>query len=310
MLVGATAVLLLGSQSLHTAAPAPVRAGVHPPLFPGWPPLKQALPALATVVPGERDRKAAGRLLDELRALPGPLFIPFHTYYAVLAGKQPFVHRMGVRDVEAALGRPKGLDAALESQYFAAIVLDWKSFPGEWPHADRRYHVLRQFTEGVDSVRMFAGAQTSPRQLLVPTREAPALPAGGQRLFDFERGDFQGFSVEGTAFGSAPGPAPFGLYGLYAADSGRNGAAGRGILRSAPFVVEAAHLRFALSGPADPELRVSLREGERVAASATPSGVARLEEWNTSDLVGKTVELVIEDNSTQGALAVDEVVTY
>jgi hypothetical protein len=310
LVVGATATLLLGSQSLHTAIPAPARAGAHPPLFPGWPAWKRTLPDLATAVPSDRDRAAASRLLDELRVLPSPLFIPFHTYYAVLAGKQPFVHRMGVRDVEAALGRPKGLDDALATQYFAAIVLDWKSFPGEWPHADRRYHVLRQFNEGVDSVRTFAGAQTSPRQLLVPTREAPPLPAGGQRLFDFERGDFQGFSVEGTAFGSAPGPAPFGLYGLYAADSGRNGAAARGVLRSVAFVVEAAHLRFALTGPADPGLRVTLREGDRVVATATPSGVARLEEWNTGDLVGKTVEIVVEDDSSEGALAVDEFVIY
>jgi hypothetical protein len=102
--------------------------------------------------------------------LPGPLFIPFHTYYAVLAGKQPFVHRMGVHDIEGALGRPKGLDQAIAEQRFAAIVLDWKSLPGEWPNLDRRYHVAYEFSEGVDSVRMFAGAQTSPNRLYLPNR--------------------------------------------------------------------------------------------------------------------------------------------
>ena len=164
--------------------------------------------------------------------------------------------------------------------------------------------------EGVDAVRTFAGAQTSPRQLLVPTVEPPPVPVGGWRLYDFERGDFAGFSVEGPAFGASPAPAPIGMYGLFAADSGRIGPAARGILRSRPFVVDTAHLRFALSGPVDPGLRVTLRCEGAIAASATPSGAARLEEWNTTDLVGKTVELVLEDDSTQGALAADEFVAY
>jgi hypothetical protein len=77
---------------------------------------------------------------------------------------------MGVRDVEASLGRPKGLDQAILNQAFAAVVLDWKSFPGEWPNLDRRYRGVREFVEGVDSVRTFAGAQTSPRTLLLPTK--------------------------------------------------------------------------------------------------------------------------------------------
>ena len=164
--VAAAAVLLLGAQSLHTATPKVRRTLL--PAFTGWPQLGAALPSLASAVPSAADRAAAARLLDELRALPEPLFIPFHPYYAVLVGKRPYVHRMGVRDVEAALGRPKGLDQALAEQSFAAVVLDWKSYPGEWPHLARRYRLAREFVEGVDSVRTFAGAQTSPRQLLLP----------------------------------------------------------------------------------------------------------------------------------------------
>jgi hypothetical protein len=217
---------------------------------------------------------------------------------------------MGVRDVEAALGRPKGLDQAIVDQQFAAIVLDWKSYPGEWPNLDRRYHKIRDFKEGVDSVRMFAGAQTSPSALFAPTRDPSPIPLGGRRLYDFESGDFAGFSVEGTAFGAAPAPAPFGMYGRYAADSGRAGASARGSLRSQPFTIEAAHLRFALAGPADPGLRVVLREGEATLASASLSGTVGLVEWNTSEWVGKTVELVVQDDSTTGALVVDEFVVY
>jgi hypothetical protein len=145
-----------------------------------------ATPKPQPTYPGECGSKRAGsrgrwRLLDELRALPEPLFIPFHTYYAVLVGKQPFVHRMGVRDVEAALGRPKGLDQAMSDQRFAAVVLDWKSYPGEWPNLDRRYHVIHDFVEGVDSVRMFAGRRprrvrcSCPRAIRRPFRQVAGV---------------------------------------------------------------------------------------------------------------------------------------
>ena len=169
--VAVVVALLLGAQSLHTLPPAPVRGpGGRWPTYLGWPKLGRSLPLAASAVPSAQDRAAARRLLDELRALPGPLFIPFHTYYGVLAGKQPFVHRMGVHDVEAALGRPKGLDQAIAEQRFAAIVLDWKSYPGEWPNLDRYYRVAGDFQEGTNSVRMFAGAQTSPNRLYLPRR--------------------------------------------------------------------------------------------------------------------------------------------
>jgi hypothetical protein len=310
MLAAAAVALLLGSQSLHTAPPTPALGRKRPPIFTGWPRLSRALPTLASAVPSAQDRVAASRLLDELRALPEPLFIPFHTYYAVLAGKQPFVHRMGVRDVEAALGRPKGLDQAIADQRFAAVVLDWKSYPGEWPNLDRRYHAIHGFAEGVDSVRTFAGAQTSPRTLLVPTRQPPPLPPGGRRLADFERGDFAGFLADGTAFGAVPAPAPVGMFGLFAADSGRESVQARGLLRSQPFVIDTAHLRLALAGPPVAGLRAILREGETILASASPTGAARLVEWSTSAWVGKTVELVLEDDSSEGALVVDEIVVY
>lgn len=308
--VATLVVLLLGSQSLHTAPPKPVQQRRWTPVLLGWPKLASALPALSTTVPSARDRTAALHLLDELRALPDPLFIPFHTYYAVLAGKRPFVHRMGVHDVEAALGRPKDVDAAIENQQFASIVMDWKSYPGEWPNLDRRYHVIHEFVEGVDSVRTFAGAQTSPRTLFVPTRTAPPVPEGGRRLFDFESGSFAGFTVEGSAFGRVPAPASKGMYGMRAANSGRDGATGTGRLRSPPFVLDAAHLRFALSGSNDPHLRVALLVDGQVVLSTSPSGAPKLVEWNTSEWVGKTAVLEVEDATQSGALAIDEIVSY
>jgi hypothetical protein len=267
-------------------------------------------PTLAAHVPRRSDYVAAGRLLDRLRSVPGDLFIPFHTYYGALVGKRTFVHRMGVRDAGMGLGRPEGLDQALRDQFFSAIVLDWKTLPGEFPFVDSRYHLWRPLREGVDSVRMFAGAETSPNALLIPTREPPPLPLGGRRLADFEAGAWQMFVAEGEAFGNKPAPAPPDMYGRFAADSTRLGPAAQGALRSAPFPVAESHLRFVLSGPADPALRVVLLDEGKVERKASPTGAVSVIDWNTSDLVGRSVVLLVEDQSPTGGLVVDEIVAY
>ena len=269
-----------------------------------------ARPPLAAHVPRRSDTVAAEHLLDRLRSVPGPVFIPFHTYYGALAGKRTFVHRMGVRDAEMGLGRPEGLDQALRDQFFSAIVLDWKTIPGEFPFVDSRYHPWLPLREGVDSVRMFAGAQTSPNTLLIPTREPPPLPLGGRRLADFEAGVWQMFVSEGQAFGNKPAPAPPDMFGRFAADSTRLGPAALGALRSAPLTVAESHLRFVLSGPADLALRVVLLDEGKVVRTASPNGAAAVVDWNTSESVGRSVVLLVEDQSPTGGLVVDEIVAY
>ena len=267
-------------------------------------------PALATHVPQPADTVAAARLLDRLASVPGNLFIPFHNYYGALVGKRTFVHRMGVRDLSMGLGRPEGLDQALRNQFFSGIVLDWKTLPGEFPFVDSRYHVWLPLREGVDSVRMFAGAETSPVTLLVPTMAPPPLPAGGRRLADFETGTWQIFIAEGQAFARGPAPAPPGMYGLFAADSARLGPAAQGALHSAPFTLTESHLGFVLSGPVDPGLRVALFDEGKAVRVAAPSGAATTVEWDTRDLVGRSVVLLVEDLSPTAGLAFDEVVAW
>jgi hypothetical protein len=175
---------------------------------------------------------------------------------------------------------------------------------------DTRYHLWWPLREGVDSVRMFSGAATSPNGLWVPTVAPPPLPAGGRRVVDFETGTWIGFSVEGQAFGPAPAPAPPGMFGRFAADSTRLGPAAQGALRFSPFTVDRAHLRFALAGPADPALRVQLISDGGPVRSASPTGASAMIDWDTSDLVGREVVLLVEDRSATGGLVVDEVVAY
>jgi hypothetical protein len=288
---GAVAVAALSAVALAAAA---LRVG--PPDFDRW-------------VPGSRDRAAAGRLIETLRALPGELFIPFHPYYAVLVGKRPYVHRMGVWDVASFYGRPRGLDEAIATGRFDHVVLDWKSQPWEWPGIDAQYRPVHELREGEDSVRMFSGAETSPRTLLARSRPAPPLPPGGRRLFDFEGPGWGGFSAQGEAFGPGPAPAGDGLFGAGAADSGRAGPAATGTLRSPPFRLTGTRLRLVLRGPADPGLRVLLLDGPAAPRSASPAGgAAQAVEWDVAELAGREVVLQIEDRSAAAGVAVDEVV--
>jgi hypothetical protein len=136
------------------------------------------------------------------------------------------------------------------------------------------------------------------------------VPAGGRRLADFETGTWQIFVAEGEAFGNGPAPAGPGMYGRFAADSTRLGPAAQGTLRSAPFTVDQSHLGFVLSGPADRGLRVALLDDGKPVRAASPSGAAATVEWDTSDLVGRPVVLLVEDQSPTGGLAFDEVVTW
>ena len=276
----------------------------------GYQSLRIDKPKRADAVPSAQDRVSADRLLTVLKDLPGPLFIPFHTYYGVLAGKQPYAHRMGVRDVEGVLGRPKGLDEALATQSFQSIVLDWKSQPGEWPFVEAKYHVVREFREGTDSVRMFAGAQTSPRQLWIPNASPPPRSPDAILLFDFERGDYLGFTATGTAMGPAPAPAPRGMFGRFVVDSTRFGIAATGTLRSTPFPIDKPKLQFYASGPRDPAIHVRLFADGVEVKSYSPSGALEKVEWDVMGIEGKAGEFQIEDSSATGGIILDEVILY
>jgi hypothetical protein len=74
--------------------------------------------------------------------------------------------------------------------------------------------------------------------------------------------------------------------------------------------VAEAHLRFVLAGPADAGLRVVLLDQGKVVRTASPNGAAAVVDWDTSELVGRSVVLLVEDQSPTGGLAVDEIVAY
>jgi hypothetical protein len=118
-------------------------------------------------IPTERDRAAGDALIARLRAVDGEVLIPFHPFYAQLAGKRSYLHRMGVLDIwRAGMGAPRGLVAALAAHQFALIVMDDK-VEGNWamwPNLLSEYHIATT----IAGPRVVSGSPTEPRFVLMP----------------------------------------------------------------------------------------------------------------------------------------------
>ncbi len=118
-------------------------------------------------LPKKEDRARADALLARMRATDGEILIPFHPFYAHLAGKPTHLHRMGVLDVgRAGLGAPRGLPEAIRAHQFAAVVMDdkidgnWQTWPG--------LLAAYRISDRVDGPRVVSGAETQPRYWLTP----------------------------------------------------------------------------------------------------------------------------------------------
>jgi hypothetical protein len=126
--------------------------------------------------PTETDRHAGDDLIARLRAAPGDVLIPFHPFYAQLAGKPTFLHRMGVMDiVRANLGPPRGLGEAIRQQRFSLAIFDDK-IDGNWnfwPGMLEKYAI----TETIRGPRCPSGADTTPRYVLTPKAVLPPSPS-------------------------------------------------------------------------------------------------------------------------------------
>jgi hypothetical protein len=129
-------------------------------------------------------------------------------------------------------------------------------------------------------------------------------------LFDFESGTYDGWTVEGDAFGRAPFPTaealawrpdrrPHGMQGRYFVKSGgeRHLANPDGRLVSDAFTIDRPYLTFLLGGELHPRVRVSLEVGGGAVrvAYGNNSYDLRLRGWDVRDLHGRTGRVVIED---------------
>ena len=132
----------------------------------------------AAHVPTAADRAAGDQVLAQLRSAPGEVLIPFHPFYAHLAGKRTYLHRMGLWDVRGtAAGPVRGLVGALQQQQFSRIVFDDKVEQtwSDWPDVLLRYRIA----ERIRGPRTLEGAQAPPPLVLEALPPPPALPRLG-----------------------------------------------------------------------------------------------------------------------------------
>ena len=269
-------------------------------------------------VPEPRDVAAGDKLIAQLRALDGDIWVPSHPWYAELAGKRAHVHRMGIKDVTTRQTRAiAGLDEALRSHAFGAIVMDDRDLFLELPQLASSYH-LAMHLPGDERPRVFTGARVVPDSIWLP-RISPAPPAGARALFDFEPSTWSAWSRSGAAWGDGPVTEGVpsqelvtGSTGLRFADSMHGGESTTGHLRSPAFAIAGPRITMMLGGTTDAaKLRVELWVDDKIARTASvpePGGEAmKLVTWNVADLVGQQATIALVDDSMLGHLDVDDI---
>jgi len=277
-------------------------------------------------IPSDADRAAGDALIEHLRSVDGDVFVPYHPWYAVMAGKPLHTHRMGLIDVgygkrmsreQREAWRPRGVREAFQTQRFAEIILDNRPVGAELPGLNGSYR-MDDFLPAELSPRVYSGADVMPRSVWVPARPLP-VPSGARVLFDFESGRLDGWRSTGRAWGKHPASGPVGNQGAvrryggrYYATSYHGGDEAIGTLTSPSFPLAGSRITFRLSGGRKEEsLRAELWVNGTREKVATGNQSERMEEvmWNVASHSGQTGQIVLvdEEPGTWGHLNVDEI---
>jgi hypothetical protein len=278
-------------------------------VFARWQPLR--------FVPTPQDVAAGDKLIAHLRSIDGELWLPSHPWYAVLAGKQPYVHHMGIVDVTTRQTRTvAGLDDALRTHRFAALMLDDRD--DHLPAPVAAYYRAAEKLPGDERPRVFSGAPVVPDTIWLPAIPATP-PAGAHVLYDFEAPLWGNWVRSGGAWGDGPAGEAlpgqglvFGATGRRFATSMHGGDAATGRITSPAFALAGAKLTMMLGGGTDStKLRVELWIDNAIVRAASvpqPGGdTLRRIEWDIAELRDKQATLVLVDDSTTGHLDVDDV---
>ena len=166
--------------------------------------LLAALWSPARFIPSGADARRGDALVAHIRSVPGEVFIPYHPWYAHLAGKRLHTHFMGIRDVSTGRRWPvAGLREALTSRAFSEVILDNRPLGGALPGLSANYRVDDLLPSDLRP-RVYTGAGAisgggpalTPDSLWIPSTPA-ALPPGARALFDFESGELRGWRQRG-----------------------------------------------------------------------------------------------------------------
>jgi hypothetical protein len=102
--------------------------------------------APASLVPSAEDVAAGRSFMEHLAAMPGDVFVPYHGYLPVLAGREPHAHAVVIADVirggttGVAQGFAEELANALRTHQFDSVVVPEAPTPvGGWLPIDQYY---------------------------------------------------------------------------------------------------------------------------------------------------------------------------
>ncbi len=271
-------------------------------------------------VPTAADVIAGNKLIKRIREMPGEVWLPSHPWYAVLAGKTPRVHRMGIKDVTWRQNRTVvGLDKALTEHKLTAIIMDNRDLFLELPLLRAQYRPGLKLPAD-EKPRLYTGAQVVPEAIWIPTTP-PQPPKGARIVFDFEQPTWAGWSRSGAAWGDGPVSESrpgqdlvIGATGQRFATSMHGGDPATGRVTSPAFALDGKKLTIHMGGGTDAtKLRVELWvEGALIEAQGAPSlGGDTLREvsWDIAAHRGKFATLVLVDDATttiDGHLTVDD----
>jgi Dolichyl-phosphate-mannose-protein mannosyltransferase len=111
--------------------------------------------APSSLVPTAADVETGRTLLRSLAAIPGDVFVPYHGYLPVLAGKASHAHAVVIADVirggttNIERGLAAELESALRTQRFDAVVgVDTPTPVGRWLPLDRYYRPADRVIDG------------------------------------------------------------------------------------------------------------------------------------------------------------------
>jgi hypothetical protein len=290
-------------------------------------------------VPSAQQAESGNTLVERIASYEGPVFTPYFPWYNHLAGKEVWVHAMGITDTtnlqpyrcdeqakQKHLICPKipdderqvaGLAKSLREVRFDAVMV-------------RPFDSLRRYLDGY----RYAD-QLGPDRFPTPTTgyrlrrigiwepERPQdLPADARMLFDFETHRLEDWRISGSAWGRGPvtsglqhqGQQPVGGYfGERFLNSFHGGDRSQGVATSPSFTVDGStlHLRVG-GGTLEDGVEAVLigpegKEHHRAAGNRTE--MLRPVTWNVSDLEGQEVRLELRDNASGGwgHLLVDDV---
>ena len=133
------------------------------------------------LVPSRADAQAGTQLIRTLRQASGEVFLPYHGYLPVKAGKQSFGSGMALFDMQGERGPVKqqfadDMRRAIREQRFGAIAIDapFSWFSDTWFPEVEDYYVLQHVIfEDPNVFWPVTGMRTRPEWLYVPREEAP-----------------------------------------------------------------------------------------------------------------------------------------